>query len=426
MKTRTRCLLVFCLLSLTLPVFAADWPQWRGPRRDDVSREKGLLTTWPKGGPQLLWTFEDAGIGYSGPAIVGDRLYTLGGDGDKEHVFALDLTTRKKVWSTPVGPFYRHGNGDGPRSTPTVDGDVLFCLTGPGELLCVETKGGKVRWQVNLKKDLGGQMASGWGYSESVLVDGDKVVCTPGGSKGALAALDKGTGKILWRSSDYKARATYSSIIVATIGNVKQYVQVTGSGVAGIAAEDGKLLWQSNQSAHVISVSTPVCKGDLVYVSTGYGVGAGAVKVTRDGDAFKAERLYDRDEQKLMMNHHGGFLLVGDHVYGYSDSRGWICQELKTGKLIWRGKGRDFGKGSLTCADGHLYCYTENGGKVALIEASPQEYKEKGRFTIPKRAKSNRHQNAWTHPVVANGRLYLRDQEYLFCYDVSGQKAARR
>jgi outer membrane protein assembly factor BamB len=423
MKTRTHCLLAVCLLALALPVLAADWRQWRGPGRDDVSKETGLLKTWPKAGPRLLWTFEDAGTGYSGPAIVGNRLYTLGGEGKKESVFALDLTTQKKVWSTEVGPFYSHGNGNGPRGTPTVDGDVLFCLTGHGELLCVETDGGKVRWKVNLRKDLGGEMASGWGYSESVLVDGDKVVCTPGGKKGALAALDRSTGKVLWRSTGYTARATYSSIIVAEIAGVKQYVQVTGGGVAGIAADDGKLLWQSNQSAHGISVSTPVHKDGLVYVSTGYGVGGGGVRVSKQGDTFSAEKLYERDDQKVMVNHHGGFLLVGEHIYGYSDSRGWICQEMKTGKLVWRGKSRDLGKGSVTCADGQLYCYTESGGKVALVEATPAGWKENGRFTIPKRSKGNRHQMAWTHPVVANGRLYLRDQEYIFCYDISASSA---
>jgi len=426
MKTKTCFLLLACLFALALPVLASDWPQWRGPNRDDISRDTGLLSTWPKEGPRLLWTFDDAGIGYSGPAIVGKTLYTLGGDGKKEFVFALDLTTQKKLWSTEVGPFFAHGNGDGPRSTPTIDGDNLYCLTGHGELLCVATKDGKVRWQVNLRKDLSGEMASGWGYSESVLVDGDRVVCTPGGRKGALAALDKNTGSVLWRSDKYTARATYSSTIAAVIGGVKQYVQVTGSGVAGVAAQDGKLLWQSNQSGHGISVSTPVGKDDLVYVSTGYGVGCGLVKITQENNVFRAEKEYAQEEQKLMVNHHGGFVLVGNHIYGYSDSRGWICQDLKSGKLVWRGKARDIGKGSVTCADGHLYCYTESGAKVALVEATAQDWKEKGRFTIPKRSSRNRHQMAWTHPVVANGRLYLRDQEYLFCYDVSDRSAAQR
>jgi outer membrane protein assembly factor BamB len=421
MKTHTRFLLPTCLLALALPALAADWPQWRGPNRDDISIETGLLTSWPKEGPRLLWTFEDAGIGYSAPAIVGNFLYTMGSDGKREFVYALDLATQKKVWSTDVGPYFRNGNGNGPRGTPTVQGDLLYCLTGPGELLCIATKDGSIRWQTNLKnKDIDGQMASGWGYTESPLVDGDKVVCTPGGKKGALAAFDRKTGDLLWRSKEFTSPATYSSIIVATIDGVKQYVQVTGGGVAGVSAADGTLLWQSDQSAFRISVSTPVAKDDYVYVSTGYGVGCGALKITKTGDKFEAKKVYDEDEKKLMTNHHGGFILIGDYVYGYSDSKKWICQELKTGKLMSEAKAKNFGKGSLTCADGRLICYTEDGGKVALFEASPKEWKEKGRFTIPQRSKKNVNKT-WTHPVVANGRLYLRDQEFLFCYDVSAK-----
>jgi outer membrane protein assembly factor BamB len=426
MKIRSAVLLAASLVALALPVSAADWPQWRGPERNDISKETGLLKAWPKEGPKLLWTFEDAGIGYSGPAIVGERLYTMGGDGKREYVFALDLTTQKKVWSTDVGPFFPHGNGDGPRATPTVDGDVLYCLTGHGELLCVETQGGKIRWQTNLKKDLGGQMASGWGYSESVLVDGGKVICTPGGKNGALAALDKNTGKVLWRSTKMTSPATYSSIISAEVEGVKQYIQVTRGGVAGIAAADGSLLWQSTACAHGISVSTPVYKDNRVFVSVGYGVGCDLVRINKEGEAFKSEKVYDSEERKVMANHHGGFVLLGDHIYGFSDSKGWVCQEFATGRMVWRGKTKDFGKGSLTVADGHLYCYTEQGGKVALVEATPTDWKETGRFSIPKRSKANRHQMAWTHPVVANGRLYLRDQEYIFCYDVSASQAGSR
>lgn len=425
MKTHTRFLLPACLLALALPALAADWPQWRGPNRDDISKETGLLKEWPKGGPKLLWTFEDAGVGYSAPSIVGNILYTMGGDETKEFVYALDLTTQKKVWSTEVGPYFPHRNGSGPRGAPTVVGDVLYCLTGPGELFCVATKDGSIRWQKNLKKDLEGQMASGWGYSESPLVDGDKVVVTPGGKKGAIAAFDRKTGDLLWRSKALTSRATYSSIIVATIGGVKQYVQVTGDGVAGVAAADGALLWKSDQSKHGISVSTPVAKDDYVYVSTGYGVGCGALAITKAGDKFEAKKLYDEAEQKLMVNHHGGFLLIGDYVYGYSDSRNkWLCQELKTGNLMSQAKApakmKDLGKGSVTCADGLLYSYTEDGGNCALFDASPKGWKELGRFTIPQRSKKNVNKT-WTHPVVSNGRLYLRDQEYLFCYDISGK-----
>jgi outer membrane protein assembly factor BamB len=427
MKTRTLmsrgAVVLACLAPLSL--FAADWPQWQGPDRTNVSKETGLLKSWPEGGPKLLWTFDQAGTGYSGPAIVGDRLYTLGGDGKKEFVFALDLKTQDKVWSTDVGRFFPHGNGDGPRGTPTVDGDVLFCLTGHGELLCVETAGGKIRWQKNLKKapkdgGLGGKMASGWGYSESVLVDGDKVVCTPGGEYGALAALDKKTGDVLWRSKELKDPAVYSSIVTADIGGVRQYVQVTGKGVAGVAAADGKLLWHSNQNAHGISVTTPLVAGNKVYVTTGYRVGCGLLDIESTSDGFTAKKVYGErsDETKLMVNHHGGVVLVGKHVYGYSDSNGWVCQELATGKRVWNYQKGDFGKGSLTCADGRLYCYTENGGKVALVEAAPTNWNPTGQFTIPQRSRQNRPNKTWTHPVVANGKLYLRDQEYLFCYDI--------
>lgn len=177
--------------------------------------------------------------------------------------------------------------------------------------------------------------------------------------------------------------------------------------------------------AHGISVSTPVCKDDFVYVSTGYGVGCAAVKVTKDGDTFKTEKLYDGKAAKAMVNHHGGFVLLGDHVYGYSDAKGWMCQELKTGKIVWEAKPKGLGKGSVTCADGHLFCYTEGDGTVALLAAAPGAFKEEGRFTIPQRSKLNKPKMAWTHPVVANGRLYLRDQEFIFCYDITEGSARR-
>jgi outer membrane protein assembly factor BamB len=181
---------------------AEDWPQWQGPDRTNVSKETGLLKTWPKDGPKLLWTFEKAGVGYSGPAVVGDRLYTMGGREDTSYVFAIDVKSGKEIWNCPIGKLFKNGYGDGPRSTPTVDGDFLYALDAQGELICVEIASGKKRWAVNLEKDLKGEMMSGWGYSESPLVDGDQVVCCPGGKEGTVAALDKKTGKVLWRSKE--------------------------------------------------------------------------------------------------------------------------------------------------------------------------------------------------------------------------------
>jgi hypothetical protein len=220
--------------------------------------------------------------------------------------------------------------------------------------------------------------------------------------------------------------AVYSSVVPAEIGGVRQYVQVTGKGVAGVAAADGKLLWKSDQNAHGISVSTPVVYGNRVYVTTGYGVGCGVVEIKSGPDGFKAEKVYAGDALKVMVNHHGGVILLGEHVYGYSDGKGWVCQELATGKRVWAHNDRDVGKGSVTYADGHLYCYTEDGGKAALVEATPAGWKVTGQFAIPQRSTQNKPKKTWTHPVIANGKLYLRDQEYLFCYDVRVTTGARR
>src|SRR5262245_42084735 len=240
-----------CFLSISLVARADDWPQWRGPNRDDVSKETGLLKSWPKDGPKLLWTFDKAGVGFSGPAVVGDRLYTMGGRDDKSFVFALDVKTGKEIWACPIGKVFKNGWGDGPAGTPTIDGDFLYALDRQGELICVETASGTKRWSVNLAKDLHGQMMSGWGYTESVLVDGDQVVCCPGGKEGTIAALDKKTGKVKWRSKELTDKATYSSLVPTEIGGVRHYVQLTYKGkqegqnigaIVGVAANDGKLL----------------------------------------------------------------------------------------------------------------------------------------------------------------------------------------
>jgi outer membrane protein assembly factor BamB len=415
---KPRLLLLAPCLMLAGAVHADEWPQWRGRNRDDISKETGLLRTWPKAGPKLLWTFTDAGIGYSGPAVVGDRLYTMGGDGKKTFVYCLDLGSQEKVWSTEVGPFYTNGNGDGPRSTPTVDGPCLYALSGQGDLVCVETATGKVVWKKSLVKDLGGGRP-GWGYTESVLVDGDRLLCTPGGSKGAVAALNKNTGDVVWRSKGFTDGAQYASLVIATIGGTRQYVQLTNQGLTGVAADDGRLLWRYRRAHGTAAVPTPVVRGDYVYATSGYGAGSHLVHVVPKGGKFEAKEVYHNG---TMVNHHGGVLLVGDCIYGYSDSKGWVCQEFMTGKALWASQ--KLGKGSVTYADGRLYCYTEGDGTACLIDASPKGWKEEGRFKIPQRSKVKQHGLVWTHPVVANGRLYLRDQDLLFCYDVKAHTTA--
>lgn len=427
---KTKALLAGCVLVLAVlvPMLAAkapapprpapDWPQWRGPKRDNVSTETGLLKTWPDGGPKLLWTSEQAGIGYSGPAVVGDRLYTLGGDEKNDFVIALDVRNGKKLWSMPIGAYVRNPYGSGPRSTPTVDGEYLYALSASGQLACLKTDNGEKVWSVSLT-GLGGGKPN-WNYSESPLVDGDQVVCSPGGKQGTLAALNKKTGAVLWRSTELTDPAGYSSIVPATVGGVRQYVQLTMKGVAGVAAKDGRLLWYyPNRKYRTAVIPTPIVHNDLVYAVAGYGAGAVLLKLTPDGDGTKAEQLYGEDAMRLMNDKHEGVVRIGDYVYGWSDNGGWTCQEFQSGKKMWQS--RKLGRGSMTCADGHLYCYSEDKGTVVLVPVSPEGWQEKGRFSIPRQSeKRSRSGGVWTHPVIANGRLYLRDQELIFCYDIKG------
>jgi outer membrane protein assembly factor BamB len=414
------------LLLLAAAAAAADWPQWRGPHRDDVSGDTGLLKAWPTGGPKLVWTSQEAGIGYSGPAVVGDRLYTLGGDETDDYALALDTHTGKKIWATPLGPYMTTRTsityGSGPRSTPTVDGAFLYVLSSAGQLACLKAEDGAKVWSVDLVKDLGGDRPN-WNYSESPLVDGDQVVCTPGGSRGTMAALDKKTGKVLWRSSELTDPAGYSSLVLDEVGGVRQYVQLTMQGVAGVAAKDGKLLWHFlNPRYRVAVIPTPVVHDNYVYAVAGYRAGPVLLELTANGGHFQAQQLYDDAAQAVMDNKHGGVVRVGDYVYGWSDKGNqWVCQELKTGKKVWGSKA--LGRGSITCADGCLYCYSEDKGTLVLVPASPDGWKETGRFTIPRHTQRREfNNNIWTHPVVANGRLYLRDQELIFCYDVQATR----
>lgn len=391
--------------------FAADWPQWRGPQRDDISQETGLLKQWPAGGPKLAWKATGLGGGFAGLAVVGDTLYTMGDIQGKEYALALDLKTQKILWSTELGPEYKNPNGSGPRCTPTVEGGMVYVLTPQADLVCLQADGGKEVWRKNLLKDFGGKLMSGWGYSESPLVDGDNVVCTPGGSKGSVVALNKKTGEKVWQSAEITDQASYSSLLPVVYGGARQFIQLSDKSIYAVAADSGKLLWRAPCKGKVAVITTPVFKDGIVFATSGYGTGCNAFKVTAEGGAFKAEEIYANKE---MANHHGGVVLIGDYIYGYSDlGKKLRCMELKTGKVVWENP--SVGKCSLTCADGMLYARAEAGaGTVALVAASPEGYKEAGRFDQPDRTR----QNSWVHPVVANGMLFLRDQDLLLGYSV--------
>lgn len=388
-----------------------DWPQWRGPNRDDVSKETGLLKSWSQGGPKRLWLYEHGGNGYSGPAVAGGKLFTLGTRDNSEVLLALDANTGKELWTAPLGGILDNGWGGGPRGTPFVDGDYVYAMSGKGNVACVNIGDGKVLWQKSMSS-LGGK-TPGWGYTESVLVDGDRVVCTPGGSQGTLAALDKKTGEVLWRTTDFTDGAHYSSVVAAKINGAETYVQRTQNSIVGIAPKDGKLLWKTDfPLGKTAVIPTPIVRDNLVYVTAGYGAGCKEVKINPDNSV---ETVF---ENKVVKNHHGGVILIGEYIYGHGDP-GWVCQNFKTGEEVWNHRG--FGKGAVGYADGMLYCLEEGSGTVVLAEASPKGWQEHGRFKLDPQSKIRNPQGRiWTHPVISNGKLYLRDQDLIYCFDVKG------
>lgn len=602
-------LLLVPMAQAQVPAEPGDWPQWRGPQRDGINRETGLLKEWPQDGPPLLWQVETVGIGYSSLAVKGGRIYTQGDLGGVEHVLALDARTGQTLWAVQPAPVaeqladkvasefrqtdkdengvidelealrrlgwdfqkydravpgeigeiarrraaalfaqldenadgklsyaeagkelrdqfersdtedkaadadalatqraadlvtpadkdgdgkvsreeargqaveryfgradqkdpttnrgddlltaaelteyfrkseagrdgqltlaelenlylrskvvgdgqltpeelrgvyggYRNGMGDGPRGTPTVDGDRLYVEGGHGDVSCLEAATGKTLWHVNLRTSFGGGLP-GWGYSESPLIAGDLVIVTPGGAKGTLVALNKLTGELVWQSEGIKEGAHYSSPVLADIAGTRQIVQFSSGSVFGVSLQDGKYLWQYKAPANgTANCCAPIVDGDYVFASSSYGTGGGLAHVTGGGDAPQVEQVYF---EKKMACHHGGIVKVGEYLYS-NGGGALICMHFQTGKIAWQA--RSVGKGSLLVADGMLYLFSE-GHEVALAEATPEEYRERGRFKI------NAHgRPSWAHPVVAGGRLLLRDQEWLAAYDLQAR-----
>lgn len=412
MRLALRLALVGLLLTATA-LRAGDWPHWRGPDRDDISKETGLLKEWPKEGPSRAWLNGDAGIGYSGFAVVNGKLFTMGAREDTEFLICLDVKDGKELWSARIGSLLQNGYGDGPRGTPSVDGDRVFAMGGQGTLICAQVANGEVLWSKTMTA-LGGRKP-GWGYCESVLVDGDRVVCTPGGRDGAITAFDKQTGEVQWRSTDVTDGAQYASVVPVDHNGQRQYIQLFTNTLVGVATDTGKLLWKTDWPGRTAVIPTPIFHDGFVFVTSGYGVGCKLVKIADDN---KVETVY---ENKNMTNHHGGVIRIGDHLYGYSDGKGWVCMDFKSGEIVWSER-RALGKGCLTSADGMLYCQGEGDGEIVMIDASPAGWSEHGRFQLTAQS-SRRSQRGkiWTHPTVCNGKLYLRDQEFLSCYDIKAQ-----
>lgn len=383
-----------------------DWPQWHGPNRDNLSRETGLLKQWPSGGPKLLWTSRGLGTGYGSLALKGNRIYVQGAKGGNSTVFALDRATGKPVWNAPVGRAQDQDRGGGPRGTPTVDGDLMYVLTEDGDLACLNTKDAKIAWKRNILSDFNGENPN-WLISESPLIDGNKVVVTPGGRGAGMVALDKMTGKEIWRCKELSDEAGYSSCVIADVHKVPTIMNFTSAAGVGVRATDGKLMWRYEKAANrTANCTTPVYHQGKVLYTSAYGTGCGLLALTPENSAIKAQEMYFSRE---MQNHHGGVVLHNGHVYGASGNI-LTCMEWLTGASKW--KDRSVGKGSLTFADGMLFLLGENN-TVGLAEAKPEGYSEKGRFTIEDQGKPS-----WAHPVVAGGKLYIRNQDYLNCYDI--------
>jgi outer membrane protein assembly factor BamB len=428
-RTGSILLVAACLCGQPPGAWAADWPQYRGLQRDGVSPETGLLKTWPREGPRLLWTFKNAGQGYSGPAVVGGTIYLMGTRGSNEVLLALDEAGQER-WAATIAPIFDFKSNQwsrGPNATPSVDGGLVYALGSQGMLLCAQADSGKEVWRKDLPREMGAEVNPigggpekfGWGFSWSPLVDGEQLVIVPGGPGGLLAALDKKTGKVLWRSKGAPEQATYSSPVVLSVGGVRQYVQLTQEGVVGVDARTGEVLWSYKRATPFPDVvcPTPLVKDDKVYV-TAWGANAELLQIVPEGKAFQAKVVWS---EKEISNIQGGVVLVGGYVYGYHAERAWQCQDFASGEVKWAPNRRALPAGSLLAADGMLYCLSEKGGKglVALVAATPAKYTEKGRFSLPEAAADRKSRGGvWTHPVLSDGRLYLRDQELLFCYQV--------
>ncbi len=397
---------------------STDWPQFRGPNRDNVSPDKGLLKKWPKDGPKVVWKGTGIGEGFSSVAVVGDKVFTMGDKGDNSWIFALSRDKGDIVWSAKVGEAGGGGGYKGTRSTPTINGDLVYGLGQFGDLVCVEKDTGKEKWRKNFAKDFGGR-SGGWSYTESPLIDGDRLVCTPGGSKATMVALDKQTGDEIWRSG-LGDTAGYSSIVISNVGNIKQYVQLTADGTIGVAAKDGKLLWRYKRLGHnTANIPTPVVLGDQVFTCAGYGKGGALLSLKAEGDGVKSTEKYYNEALK---NKHGGVVIVGDYVYSDTDDSGNPhCADWKTGKVKWTRNGskakrsRAGGSASVTYADGMLYFHYQNGWMV-LVPARPDRYEEVSAFQVPEGNGPR-----WAHPVVIDGRLYVREADKLWCYDVKAR-----
>lgn len=422
------------LLALALVLFSsanllaeqADWPQWRGPNRDGHAAPQKLMKSWPDGGPNVRWSFEDAGVGYSTVAVVDSKLYTLGASGEKCFALCLDMTDGSVVWKrdfsrASTSDDYNHGWGGGPRSTPTVDGGQVFVLSDIGVLASLDRKTGEQQWSVDLVRDHGGKIPV-WGYSDSPLVDGQRVVVTPGESK-FLLAVDRNSGKEVWRSQGVEGAAQYVSVMKGRVGDTDFYVTANKSGVVAFDPANGQQLFANASTGNNVAViPTPILEQDTLYHTSAYGAGNTRLVLSSEGQGtVKAEQAYHLTG-KSMENHHGGVVLVDETIFGFTKANGgsWMAQDLATGETLWDERIRPNKSGSISYADGRLYCYNDKDGTVYLVEPSREGWKPRGSLKIPRQTEIPRDRGAiWAHPIVADQTLIIRDQDLIYAFDIA-------
>lgn len=425
MKSTLTVLVLLCAgMSISVRADETDWTQWRGPQRDGHAATQMLAQAWPESGPSMKWETAKLGRGYSSMSIADGRLFTMGSDDQNCFAICLDSQTGEVIWKSNVSRAggnndYNIGWGSGPRSTPTVDGDQVFVLSDIGVVAALNRDTGDVLWSVDLVKKYGGEIPK-WGYSESVLVDGERVIVCPGKSK-FMVGLDRQMGRLLWESRDYDAPAHYVSVIKGSVGGINYYVTASSLGVVGFDCQNGNKLFENPTTGNsVATIPTPIVNGDLVYHTSDYGSGNVLLKLSANGGSIDAEQIYHLDG-KTMMNHHGGVVLVDQVIYGFTKANGgtWMAQDLVSGDTLWEERIRGNKSGSIAYADGRLYCYNDGDGTLMLVEPRREGMLSLGMLTLPKQTSIPRDRGAiWCHPVIANQTLFIRDQDLLFAYDI--------
>ncbi len=414
MRRRMSPLAVLVFIAADSARAANEWPCFHGPRRDNKSTDTGLLQHWPESGPRLLWTAAGLGKGYSSAVIAGGRIFTAGVMDEQTRVIALDLDG-KPQWEAPNGHAWQttmsHAVGyNGSRSTPTYDEGRVYHLNESGRLVALDAQSGKELWHLDLLKQFDAKVPK-YGLAESVLIEGDRLLCCPGGAKGFLVCLDKATGKTLWTTTDIPGTQAYSSLVLGDFAGSRQVLGMSAAVVFGADLATGRLLWSAEHgNERENSATDPIFHSGYVFASTGYGKGSLVVQLAPAGNGVAAKTLW---ASKLLDNHHGGVVLVDGYLYGAGhQAEGWFCLDFMTGKPMWKASG----KGSLTYAEGRLFCLDERG-RMTLVEATPEKFRSLGAFTLPKGGTGL----YWAHPVVCGGRLYVRHADCLFAYDIRAQ-----